>query len=110
MFAFLQLLGTFLASLFRPRRRLEVENLFLRHQLNIALRGAPHRLRFRGSDRALLVWITWLWPSLVCPASFSLTRSCGGIEQGFGPTGAGNLAVGQEGPDLAVSYANSSNG
>jgi hypothetical protein len=43
MFAFLQLLGTFVASLFRPRRRLEVENLFLRHQLNIALRGAPHR-------------------------------------------------------------------
>src|ERR1700730_16853761 len=65
MFAFLQLLGTFLASLFRPRRRLEVENLFLRHQLNIALRGAPHRLRLRGTDRALLVWMTWLWPSLL---------------------------------------------
>jgi hypothetical protein len=27
MFAFLQLLGTFVASLFRPRRGLEVENL-----------------------------------------------------------------------------------
>src|SRR5216684_5882667 len=46
MFAFLQLLGTFVASLFRPRRRLEVENLFLRHQLNIALRGAPHQTAF----------------------------------------------------------------
>ena len=26
-------------------------------------RRAPHRLRLRGSDRALLVWMTWLWPS-----------------------------------------------
>jgi hypothetical protein len=38
MFAILQLLGMFVANLFRSRRRLEVENLFLRHQLNIALR------------------------------------------------------------------------
>src|SRR5258708_13204125 len=65
MLAFLQLLGMFVADLFRPRRQLEVENLFLRHQLNIALRGAPHRPRIRGSDRALLVWMTWLWPSLL---------------------------------------------
>jgi hypothetical protein len=34
--AFVQLLGTLVANLFRPQRRLEVENLFLRHQLNIA--------------------------------------------------------------------------
>jgi hypothetical protein len=65
MLGFLQLLGTFVANLFRSRRRLEVENLFLRHQLNIGLRSAPHRLQLRGSDRALLVWMTWLWPSLL---------------------------------------------
>src|SRR5438128_9893269 len=65
MLAILHLLGTFVANLFRPRRRLEVENLFLRHQLNIALRGAPHRPRLRGSDRAVLVWMTWLWPNLL---------------------------------------------
>jgi transposase InsO family protein len=65
MFGMLYLLGTFFANLFKPQRRLEIENLFLRHQLNIALRGAPHRLRLRGSDRALLVWMTWLWPSLL---------------------------------------------
>jgi hypothetical protein len=52
-------------SLFKSRRRLEAENLFLRHQLNIALRRAPRRLRLRGSDRALLAWMTWLWPSLL---------------------------------------------
>jgi hypothetical protein len=65
MLAFLQLLGMLVANLFRSRRRLEVENLFLRHQLNIALRGAPHRLKLRASDRALLVWMTWLWPGLL---------------------------------------------
>jgi transposase InsO family protein len=65
MFAIIHLLATFIADLFKPPRRLEVENLFLRHQLNIALRGAPHRPRLRGSDRALLVWMTWLWPSLL---------------------------------------------
>src|SRR5262245_9641219 len=110
MLACLQLLRMFVANLFRPRRQLEVENLFLRHQLNIALRGAPHRPRLRGSDRALLILMTWLWPSLL-----SLSR----IVQpdtilrwhraGFGPIGAGNLGVGQEGPELAVSCANSSN-
>jgi hypothetical protein len=45
--------------------RPEAENLFLRHQLNIALRRAPPRLRLRGSDRALMVWLVRLWPSLL---------------------------------------------
>src|SRR5439155_3624850 len=47
------------------RADLKPENLFLRHQLSIALRRAPPRLRLRGSDRALLVWMTRLWPSLL---------------------------------------------
>ena len=64
MIAMLHLLWRVVANLFKSRRRLELENLFLRHQLNIALRRAPH-LRLRGSDRALLVWVTWLWPSLL---------------------------------------------
>jgi len=111
MLATLHLLGTFIANLFKSQRRLEVENLFLRHQLNIALRGAPHRLQLRASDRALLVWMTCSGQACsVCPTSFSQTRSCGGIAQDFGPIGAGNLVVGQEGPELAVSCANSSNG
>ena len=65
MFAILHALGMFVADLFKSRSRLEAENLFLRHQLNIALRRAPPRLRLRGSDRALLVWMTRLWPSLI---------------------------------------------
>ena len=65
MFAILHSLGIFVADLFKSWCRLEAENLFLRHQLNIALRQAPPRLRLHGSDRALLVWMTQLWPSLL---------------------------------------------
>src|SRR6516165_5037932 len=65
MFVVIHLLATFIADLFKPRRRLEVENLFLRHQLNVALRRGPQRLRLRAGDRALMVWMTRMWPSLL---------------------------------------------
>jgi hypothetical protein len=65
MFAILHSLGMFAADLFKSRCQLEAENLFLRHQLSIALRHAPPRLRLHGSDRALLVWMTGLWPGLL---------------------------------------------
>jgi len=58
MLAILHLLVMFGADIFKSRRRLEAENLFLRYQLNIALRRAPPRLRLLGSvcmdDAALL--------------------------------------------------------
>src|SRR5215831_20725280 len=65
MFALLHSLAMVFSDFLKPPRRLEVENLFLRHQLSIALRRAPPRLRLRGGDRALLVWMTRLWPSLL---------------------------------------------
>src|SRR5499426_4798600 len=65
MFALLHSLTMFVIDFFKSPRRLEAENLFLRHQLSIALRRAPPRLRLRGSDRALLVWITRNWPNLL---------------------------------------------
>jgi len=51
--------------MFKLRCRLEAESLFFRHQLNIALRQAPPRLRLRRSDRAQLIWMTRLWPVLL---------------------------------------------
>src|SRR6266568_5118971 len=79
----LTLIGALVANLFKSPHRLEVENLFLRHQLSIALRRAPHRVHLRGCDRALLVWLTWFWQACsVCPAWFSRRRSCGGIALG----------------------------
>jgi hypothetical protein len=44
MLAILHLLAMFVPDLFKPRRQLEVENLFLRHQLNICyqrMRSSP---------------------------------------------------------------------
>jgi transposase InsO family protein len=83
MFAIIHLLATFIADAFKSRRRLEVENLFLRHQLNVALRRAPQRLRLRAGDRALMVWMTRMWPSLlgltrvVQPATILRWHRCG---------------------------------
>jgi transposase InsO family protein len=65
MLAILHALGIFVCDLLKSRRRLQAENLFLRHQLNIALRQAPPRPRLRGSDRALVVWITRICPGLL---------------------------------------------
>jgi hypothetical protein len=48
MLAFLRLIAMFVADLFKSPRRLEAENLFLRHQLNIALRQRSARLPLRG--------------------------------------------------------------
>lgn len=61
----LHALAIFVSDLFKSRRRLEAENLFLRHQLNVALRHAPTRFRVRNIDRLLLVWMVWLWPNLL---------------------------------------------
>jgi len=58
-------LGTLVCNLFKSQRRLEVKNLFLRHQLNIALRHVSRCFQLRNYDRALMVGLTWLWPSLL---------------------------------------------
>jgi hypothetical protein len=50
MLTVLHVLGMFVVDLFKSRGRLEAENLFLRHQLKVALRRAPRRPRLRGSD------------------------------------------------------------
>jgi hypothetical protein len=65
MFAILHALGMFVADMFKSRCRLEAANLFLRYQLNIALRRAPTQPRLHGSDRALLVWMTRILAGLL---------------------------------------------
>jgi hypothetical protein len=69
MIAILHAFAIFGCDLLKSRRRLQAENLFLRHQLNIALRRTLPRPRLRGSDRALLVWMTG-----ICPELLNLTR------------------------------------
>jgi hypothetical protein len=65
MFAVLHIIAIVFANLFKSRRRLEAENLLLRHQLNITFRRAPARLRIKGADRALFVGLIRLWPDLI---------------------------------------------
>jgi transposase InsO family protein len=65
MFAILHALGMVVADLVKSRARLEAEILLLRHQLNLALRHAPPRVRLSGGDRAFMAWMVRLWPSLL---------------------------------------------
>ena len=65
MLTLIHLFIVLICNRFKSRHRLEIENLYLRHQLNIAMRRTAHRLRLRRSNRALLVWKTWLWPDLL---------------------------------------------
>ena len=91
----LYLIGTFICDLlFKSRQQLEAENLFLRHQLNVALRCAAHRFQLRRSNRAVLVWMTRRMPSLLdLTWIVRLETSCAGIEQDFAPIGAGSRAA-----------------
>jgi hypothetical protein len=58
MLAILNSLGMFIVALFKSRRRLEAENLFLRHQISIALRQRclviPDGTRFIGTPNDYL--------------------------------------------------------
>ena len=65
MFAILWAAAIVLANLFKSQRRLRAENLFLRHQLAIALRRVSARPRLSQSDRAVLVWMTRFCPELL---------------------------------------------
>ena len=61
----LELLVHWLSSLVKSRRRLEAENLVLRHQVNILRRRSPGRLRLSNADRMAFVWLYRLCPSVV---------------------------------------------
>ena len=63
MLALLLLVGNLLLDLFKSRSRLVAENIFLRQQLNIALRRAPPRLRLCGYDRVLVMLMTGYGPA-----------------------------------------------
>jgi transposase InsO family protein len=65
MVAVLRLLLAALLARLRPRLRLEIENLVLRHQVNILRRAAPKRMRLSSGERLLFVWLYRLCPSVL---------------------------------------------
>src|SRR5829696_10510220 len=104
MLAILHALGMLVADVFKSRSRLEAENLFLRHQLKVALRRAPHRrLRVRGPDRAFLLWMIWLWPSLIDAVKVVQPETV--LRLASEPSGDGNRGTGQGGRRLIASFA-----
>jgi hypothetical protein len=67
------------------------------------LQRAPPRLRLLGSDRALLTWMTRLWPSLLdAVQEFSRRPSCVGIALVSKCFGVGNRVIGPGGRGLIV--------
>jgi hypothetical protein len=52
-----------LLSCLRSRASLQVENLALRHQINVLQRSDRRRLRLSLGDRFLWVWLSRLWRS-----------------------------------------------
>src|SRR5882672_8379988 len=54
-----------LSSLLKSRRRLQAENLILRHQVNILRRRAPGRTQLSNPDRLVFVWLYRLCPTVV---------------------------------------------
>jgi hypothetical protein len=65
MLGVIELLLHWLASLVKSRRRLEAENLVLRHQVNILRRRASRHLWLSNADRMAFVWLYRLCPSVV---------------------------------------------
>jgi len=60
MLGMLELLLHWLGSLVKSRRRLDAENLILRHQVNVLRRRISRRLRLSNADRLAFVWL-YLW-------------------------------------------------
>jgi len=106
MLAILYALWMFVADLFKSHSRLEAENLFLRYQLNLALRQRPPRIRLRGSDRALLVWMVRVWPRLLDAVHVVQPETILRWQLELGPSGCGNLGIGQGGQRSIASFAN----
>ena len=57
----LPILITLLRSAFRSRAAVEIENLALRHQVNVLKRSVKHRPKLRPADRLLWLILSRVW-------------------------------------------------
>ena len=65
MAAWIGLLFRWLGSFLKSHRRLQAENMVLRHQLNTLGRRVPRRLRLSNLDRLVFVWLYRLCPAVL---------------------------------------------
>src|ERR1700675_1989504 len=61
----IELLFGWLSFLLKSRRRLQAENLVLRHQVNILRRRSRGRARLSNLDRLVFVWLYRWCPTVV---------------------------------------------
>ena len=96
MLIFLTTVLDTLASMFRSRAALELENLALRHQVGVLQRSARKRTKLTPADRLLWVWV-WLsrlwsdWRSVL--AIVKPKRSWPGIARAFAGSGPGRCGA-----------------
>jgi len=89
MLELLRVLLPALTALFRERHDLVIENLLLRHQLQIALRSRP-RPRFKSEDRFFWLVVRRLYPTwkqhllLIRPETVLRWHHRGGASTGAG--------------------------
>src|SRR6266481_2143970 len=65
MIALIFLIFNLVASLFKPRSRLEAENAALRHQLIVLQRKVRGRVEFTNSDRLFFIQLYRWFPSIL---------------------------------------------
>ncbi len=63
MIHILRLILTQMVLSLRSRAELQVENLALRHQIEILKRTVPKRARLTKPDRLIFTWLLRVWPN-----------------------------------------------
>ena len=59
-----RLLWEFILDCLRSPEQLRAQNVVLRQQLNVLRRKSPKKPTLSGSDRALFVWLCWLFSNI----------------------------------------------
>ena len=65
MWDLLKLLADLLATMFKPKARLEAEIIVFRHQLNVLHRAASRRPKLTNPDRLVFVWLYRWFPDVL---------------------------------------------
>jgi hypothetical protein len=74
MLAFCHLLAMAIINPFRSRRRVEIENLFLRHQLNIALVAVSRFHYWMAADEVFGTHSHWATPPIQADVMSTYSR------------------------------------
>lgn len=77
------------ASLFKPKSQLEVENAALRQQLIVQQRKVRGRVQFTNSDRLCFIQLYRWFPSVL--KAITMRPWCAGIVPVLAATGVANL-------------------